>query len=251
MWHAVGVRPREIAEQRRAARRVVHGGDELAREQRERNQPELNDVRRLRQQSAIAERHQPEFLPQSIRGHLQRIERRAEHVFGHHEPSIGCDDNALQCYRAVRDIARHAVKRGEHRRELANQLERERRTARILQHFRETPAGGVIRDERQFLAGPQPLDGPHASDGGIRKPFELLHTAPKRAFERRLMSELALEAQQFERRRGRVVEHQEPVAQSVRQPRGVPTRKARSPFNIGQGPLWQEVTIVSWVHGFL
>ncbi len=220
---------RERFEQVREAIRVLRRRDPASDDERQRDKAELPQVRALIERCHVVRwgDGQAELSAQAMDGKLQGLERRAEHMLDNHQPAFGCHDDPIRSQGAMRDAFVLLVEGGQRGRELPDQLDGKRRAAGLVQQIREPAPGRLVGHQGERRAGLQPFDRANAPDRRMTEAVELLNAFAQCGFERRSAAELSLESQELERGRGAVVEHQQPVAEGIRQPRRIPARQTR------------------------
>jgi hypothetical protein len=191
-----------------------------SQQKRQSHEGELKEVRAAvesRGTGPARRRDQYPELRKAIRRELEALQCRSEDVFDDDQTSFGRDHDAIGAQCGVDDATVLGVKRGECRRQLADKRCGEPGSTGFAEDFGKSLSGREVRDERQPVAVAEVLDRPHAGERVMPEVAQTAHALAQRDLESRSGRQIRPEAQQLERRRAAVVEHEQAIAEAVGQ----------------------------------
>ena len=96
---------------------------------------------------------------------------------------------------------------------------------RTVEDLGESLARRAVRHQREIIVRLETFDRAHLGKRGVAEVTEALHPFAERGFESWSLRQVRVKPQEFQRRRAAVIEHQQPVAEAVRETLRVPARQ--------------------------
>ena len=188
--------------------------------------------------STVRRRNDADFEPQPFRREPPFVECLSEDVLDDHQAAIRREHDPIGGERAVCDVFSLRVKISERGRQLANQPRRKPRVHAVVvmgaaKHVGQPFAFDVRRNQRQAVVAFEASDRSRLRECGVLERCQTLDRLAQCALESRCIRQRWTESEQLERSRARVVEHQQTIAETVRDSLRVPTRDRRLR---GRGP---------------
>ena len=96
---------------------------------------------------------------------------------------------------------------------------------RTVENLGKSLARCAVRHQCEVIVRLETFDRAYLRERGVAEITEALHPFPECGFESWSLRQVRVKPQQFQRRRAAVIEHQQPVAEAVRETLRVPARQ--------------------------